>query len=56
MQQENINNAIKNNIQYICAETLADSLDLVDNLSAKNGGTEIEIGDKIKTSIQLDKI
>ena len=55
-EQENINNAIKNNIQYICAETLADSLELVDSKSMQNGSTEVEIGDEIRTSIQLDKL
>ncbi|MEQ8325160.1 MAG: isoleucine--tRNA ligase [Vicingaceae bacterium] len=55
LQHEEINDAIKNNIQYICAETLADGLDLVDSMSGMSGGKEVEINDHIRTSIHLQK-
>jgi len=56
LQHDGINNAIKNNIQYICAETLADRLDLVESMENHGGKTEVEMGEKIKTSIQLEKV
>lgn len=51
-----INDAIKNNIQYICAETLADRLDLVDSLDSSASEIEVEIGSEVKTTIQLEKV
>lgn len=51
-----INDAIKNNIQYICAETLADRLDLVDSLESSACEIEVEIGSEVKTMIQLEKV
>ena len=56
IQHEEINNAIKNNIRYICAETLADTLDLVENLNNNEGLSEVEISEGVRTKIQLDKI
>ena len=51
-----INDAIKNNIQYICDETLADRLDLVDSLESSASEIEVEIGSEVKTTIQLEKV
>ncbi|NEN22063.1 isoleucine--tRNA ligase [Cryomorpha ignava] len=50
-----IEQAIKNNLDYICAETLADSLELV---SKVNGGNslEVEVETGIETRIALEKI
>ena len=47
-------NAINNNLSYICAETLAQSLVVVDNIDA-NTGTEIELGENIITLIHITK-
>ena len=56
LRHEEINDAIKNNIRYICAETLADQLDLVDDISNPGGRIDVEISEKIKTTIQLEKV
>ena len=56
LQHDEINDAIKNNIQYICAETLADRLELVDSIGSNGGRIEVEMGGQIKTSIQLEKV
>jgi isoleucyl-tRNA synthetase len=50
-----INTAIKNNLNYICAEILASSLELVDNLESKQG-SEIELDVEIKTLITITKL
>ena len=50
-----INSAIKNNLNYICAEILASSLELVDNLESKKG-SEIELEEEIKTLITITKL
>ena len=50
-----INTAIKNNLNYICAEILASSLELVDNLESKKG-SEIELDEEIKTLITITKL
>ncbi len=49
-----INEAIQNNYQYICSETLANSLEMVDSFNG-NAGVEVEIGDDIKTKIDIVK-
>jgi isoleucyl-tRNA synthetase len=53
-QHDGINDAIKNNLVYICSETLATSLELVD--SVKDSATEVEVDDEIKTYISITKI
>lgn len=53
-QHEGINDAIKNNLVYICSETLATSLELVDSL--KDNSIEVEVDDEIKTYISITKI
>lgn len=50
-----INSAINNNLNYICAEILASSLELIDNVESKNG-FEIEINEEIKTLITITKL
>ncbi|MEO6901647.1 MAG: isoleucine--tRNA ligase [Bacteroidia bacterium] len=50
-----INSAINNNLNYICAEILASSLELTDNVESKNG-FEIQIDEEIKTLITITKL
>ena len=50
-----INSAINNNLDYICAEILASSLELVDNVEATKG-SEIELDEEIKTLITITKL
>ena len=49
-----INSAINNNLDYICAEILASSLELVDNVEPTKG-SEIELEEDIKTLITISK-
>jgi isoleucyl-tRNA synthetase len=50
-----INSAINNNLDYICAEILASSLELVDNVDATKG-SEIELEEEVKTIITITKL
>jgi isoleucyl-tRNA synthetase len=50
-----INSAVKNNLNYICAETLASSLELVDNLSSAEG-TMVDVDEQIQTLITINKL
>ncbi|MES2286193.1 MAG: isoleucine--tRNA ligase [Bacteroidota bacterium] len=50
-----INAAINNNLNYICTEILASSLELVDTLEHKIG-SEIELDEEIKTLISITKL
>lgn len=50
-----INSAINNNLNYICAEILASSLELVDNVEATSG-SEVELDEQIKTLITITKL
>ena len=50
-----INSAINNNLDYICAEILASSLELVDNVEATKC-SEIELDEEIKTMIAITKL
>ncbi len=50
-----INSAINNNLNYICAEILASSLELVDNVEATRG-SEVELDEEIKTLITITKL
>jgi len=49
-----ITEAVENNKTYICAETLGDSLKIV-NESVLSGGTEVELTDEISTEISITK-
>ena len=48
-----INTAINNNLNYICAETLAESLELVENVSE---GIEVDLDEGVSTVIGLRKL
>ncbi|MDQ3045931.1 MAG: class I tRNA ligase family protein, partial [Bacteroidota bacterium] len=50
-----INSAINNNLNYICAEILASTLELVDNVES-GSGSEIELDEEIKTRISITKL
>jgi len=50
-----INSAINNNLDYICAEILASSLELVDNVEA-TGASEVELDEETKTLIKITKL
>ncbi len=50
-----INAAINNNLNYICTEILASSLELVDTLASKMG-SEIELDEETKTLITITKL
>jgi isoleucyl-tRNA synthetase len=52
---ENIGEAIENNLDYICAETLAGSLDLVSQIES-DSATRVEVDGNISTKIALEKI
>ncbi len=54
-RNSSINSAINNNLDYICAEILASSLELVDVLESTNG-SEIELEEEIKTLITITKL
>ena len=53
-KQEKINSSIHNNISYICAETLAVSLELIDKIDSPNF-TEIELVEDINTRMLISK-
>ena len=53
-KHEGLNDAIKNNLNYICSETLANSLELVDSQS--DSSVEVDVDDQIKTYISITKI
>lgn len=50
-----INSSVKNNISYICAETLAVSLELIDKIDTTDY-VEIELVDDINTRILISKV
>ncbi|MCW3104975.1 MAG: ileS [Bacteroidetes bacterium] len=50
-----INSAVNNNLNYICAEILASSLELVDILEAAQG-SEVELDEDTKTVISITKL
>ena len=50
---DKINEAIKKNLIYICSETLADSLQLVDSIEGNK--TLVEIDETITTEIGITK-
>ncbi len=50
-----LNSAINNNLKYICAEILASSLEIVDNLAA-GSSTDIELDEEIRTLITIHKL
>ncbi|MGZ3920866.1 MAG: DUF5915 domain-containing protein, partial [Bacteroidia bacterium] len=54
-QNANLDTAIKNNLSYICSETLTGDLQLVQHLSAPNAST-IEVDELITTLISIEKL
>lgn len=54
-QNSELDNAIKNNLSYICSETLTNDLQLVQNLSAANA-SKIEVDELITTLISIEKL
>jgi isoleucyl-tRNA synthetase len=50
-----INSAIQNNLNYICSETLASSLELVNELKAVDG-IKVEVDDSIETMVSICKL
>ncbi|HEX8516363.1 MAG TPA: isoleucine--tRNA ligase [Bacteroidia bacterium] len=50
-----INAAVNNNLNYICAEILASSLELVDNVEATQGA-EVELDEETRTLITITKL
>ncbi|PCI97123.1 MAG: isoleucine--tRNA ligase [Flavobacteriales bacterium] len=55
LKHEQINEAINKNKNYICSETLAGKLDLVDEMKQNNGIT-VELEDKVRTKISIEKL
>lgn len=53
-KNDKILNAIKKNYNYICSETLALSLEVVEKINS-TASAEVELGDGIKTCVQVDK-
>ena len=54
-KQGAINEAIENNLEYICTETLAGSLELVDSVSGEEAKS-IEVDASLSTKVALQKI
>ncbi|MCW3077574.1 MAG: isoleucine-tRNA ligase, partial [Bacteroidetes bacterium] len=54
-QNAKLDNAIKNNLSYICSETLTGDLQLVQHLSTPNAST-IEVDELISTLISIEKL
>jgi isoleucyl-tRNA synthetase len=54
-QNSDLDNAIKNNLSYICSETLTNNLQLVQNLSGAEAVT-IEVDELISTLISIEKL
>ena len=53
-KNEKIESAIQNNFQYICSETLAKQLDMVQELNP-DAGAEVELGEDIIAKIDIAK-
>ena len=54
-EHEMINAAVKNNLDYICDETLADSLELVGEVS-QNEAKKVDVIDDVVTFININRI
>ncbi len=54
-QNEGLDAAIKNNLNYICSETLTGDLQLVQNLSNASANT-VEVDETISTLISIEKL
>jgi isoleucyl-tRNA synthetase len=54
-RNSSLDNAIKNNLSYICSETLTSDLQLVQTI-ASNNATTIEVDELISTLISIEKL
>ena len=54
-EHQGITSAIKNNLQYICAETLAGSLEIVSNLDPEKAYA-VEIDGEVETLVDIEKL
>ena len=54
LKHNEINSAINNNLNYICSETLADKLELTDDLKPEVG-LVVEVEEGIETIIKIEK-
>jgi isoleucyl-tRNA synthetase len=52
---KSINSAVSNNLNYICTEILASSLELVDKIT-ENEGVVVEVDDEVKTLVSIVKL
>jgi len=55
VKNEKIETAIQNNLQYICSETLAKTLGLVQEINSGDDCTEVELGEDIIARINIEK-
>ena len=55
LQNDGLNDAIKNNLNYICSETLTNQLQLVETLEQKTSML-IEVDEKLNTYISIEKL
>jgi len=55
LQNEYLNDAIKNNLTYICSETLTGNLEMVEALDL-NSGILVEVDDAVSTYISIEKL
>ena len=53
-KQAGLNDAVTNNLNYICAETLAASLHLVENIGSE--AIKIEVDEELETYLTIEKI
>lgn len=54
-QNDALDTAIKNNLSYICAETLTDNLQVVQNLTLSTASS-VEVDDLVSTLISIEKL
>jgi len=54
-QNDALDTAIKNNLSYICAETLTDDLQVVQNLTSSTASS-VEVDDLVSTLISIEKL
>ena len=55
LQNDFLNDAIKNNLSYICSETLTGNLEMVEALDL-NSGILVEVDDSVSTYVSIEKL
>jgi isoleucyl-tRNA synthetase len=55
LQNDYLNDAIKNNLSYICSETLTGNLEMVEVLDL-NSGVLVEVDDAVSTYVSIEKL